>query len=268
MQGWPPTSRQAASGSLPFLIVGLALAVVAEAAGLQDRRPADPLDRRRQLGGRSDIGERRGADAERGDEVLLGEPVLGGRQDFRIGQHRHARGEKRRGLRRHVLELIGDDIDIGGETVERLGVGVIGAGDAMHDVESRRIGLGREDMALEAEPRRGQRQHAAKLAAAENADRGLGFECGQRAWLTRRPSAFRRRPRSGCARQASSRLLKRRIAQRQHARGKQRGIDRAGLADGQRADRNARRHLHDGIKRILSRQRLRIRPARRTPAGW
>ena len=43
----------------------LALAVVTEAARLQNGRPADPLDRRGKLGGRSDSGERRGADAER-----------------------------------------------------------------------------------------------------------------------------------------------------------------------------------------------------------
>ena len=36
------------------------------------------------------------------------------------------RGKKRRGLRRNVLELIGDDIDVVGETVERLFVRVIG----------------------------------------------------------------------------------------------------------------------------------------------
>ena len=139
MQGWPPTSRQAAARIAAVLDRRLALAVIAEAAGLQHRRPADPLERRASSAGRADIGERRGADAEAGDEVLLGEPVLRRRQDLRIGQHRNARGEKGRGLRRHVLELVGDDVDIGGEAVERLGVGVVGAGDAMHDVESRRV---------------------------------------------------------------------------------------------------------------------------------
>ena len=255
MQGWPPTSRHAASGSLPFLDRRLTLAVIAEAARLEHRRPADPLDRRRKLGRRSHIGERRGADAEPGDKVLFGEPVLRGRQDFRIGQDRNARRQKRRGLRRHVLELIGNDIDIRGEAVERLGVGVIGAGDAMHDVEGGRIRIGREDVALEAEPRRGQRQHAAELAAAEDADGGLGFECG---------SAFAHAPSFGAsataavcrARHASSRLLSAGSLSASTLAARQRGIDRAGLTDRQRADRHARRHLHDGVKRILSRQRL------------
>ena len=58
------------------------------------------------------------------------EAVLRRRQDLRVGQHRHARGEKGRRLRRHVLELVGDDVDVRGEGVERARVGIVGAGDA------------------------------------------------------------------------------------------------------------------------------------------
>ena len=155
---------------------GLALAVIAEAARLQNRRPADALDRRRERRGRADIGKRGGADAEPGDEVFFHEPILRGRQDLRIGQHRNARGEKGRGFRRHVLEFVSDDVDVAGKTIERFGVGVIGGGNAMHDVKSGRIGRRRENVTLEAEPRRGQRQHAAELAAAQNADRGFGLQ--------------------------------------------------------------------------------------------
>ena len=61
-----------------------------------------------------------------------------------------------------------------------------------------------------------------------------------------------------CLRQASSRSLERCVGQRQHARGEQRRIDGAGLADRERADRHARRHLHDGIERVDARQRLRF----------
>ena len=178
----------------------LALAVVAEAAGLQHRRPADALDRR----GKIAPAPRHRQTARCRCRALVTKFFSASRswvvaRILRIGQHRNARGEKRRGLRRHVLEFIGDDVDVGGEAVERFGVGVIGAGDAMHDVESGRVGSGREDVALEAEPRRGQRQHAAELAAAENADRGLGLEHRRALALTRRPSALRRRLRSGAA---------------------------------------------------------------------
>ena len=184
---------------------GLALAVIAEAARLQDRRPADALDRGRERLGRADIGKRGGADAEPVDELLFHEPVLRRRQHLRIGQHRNARGEKGRGLRRHVLEFVSDDVDVAGKAVERFGVGVVGGGDAMHDVEGGRVGRRRKDVALEAEPRRGQRQHAAELAAAEDPDRGLGLQHRRR---------FAHAPSFGCSatpsvwrcRQASSRL--------------------------------------------------------------
>src|SRR3954470_17535502 len=36
------------------------------------------------------------------------------------------------------------------------------------------------------------------------------------------------------------------VAERQDGRRKQRGVDRAGAANGERADRDARRHLNDG----------------------
>ena len=46
MQGWPPTSRQAASGIGAVFDRHLALAVIAEPPRLEHRGPADPLDRR------------------------------------------------------------------------------------------------------------------------------------------------------------------------------------------------------------------------------
>ena len=50
----------------------------------------------------------------------------------------------------------------------------------MHDIEGGRIRARRKHVALEAEPGRGQRQHAAELAAAENADGGAGLKAGNR----------------------------------------------------------------------------------------
>ena len=46
----------------------------------------------------------------------------------------------------------------------------------MHHVEGGRVRTGREDVAFEAEPRGRERQHAAELAAAENADGRVGRE--------------------------------------------------------------------------------------------
>ena len=47
------------------------------------------------------------------------------------------------------------------------------------------------------------------------------------------------------------------IGERQHARREQRGVDRPGLPDGERPDRNARRHLHDREKTVLPVERAR-----------
>ena len=82
-------------------------------------------------------------------------------------------------------------------------------------------------MALEAEPRRGERQHAAELAAAEDPDRGFGLQ-------NRRRCAHA--PSFGCFGDAFGLALppgfetvaERRVAQRQDAGGKQRRIDGAG----------------------------------------
>src|SRR5271166_1459793 len=80
------------------------------------------------------------------------------------------------GFRRNVLEFICDNVDAVCKAAERLRVGVVGDGRPVHDIEGRRIAIGCEDMTLEAEPRRCQRQHSPKLPAAKDADRGSGLE--------------------------------------------------------------------------------------------
>ena len=73
------------------------------------------------------------------DEILFGQAVLGGFQDFPVGQHRPPRRQDHRGGRRHVLEFVGDDVDIVGEQFERLDIGIFRAGRIQHDIERRRI---------------------------------------------------------------------------------------------------------------------------------
>ena len=72
----------------------------------------------------------------------------------------------------------------------------------------------------------------------------------RRGALTRRPSGVSRDRRGLLRAPGVETVAKRRIVQRQHAGRQQRGIDGAGLADRERADRNAGRHLDDGVKRI------------------
>src|SRR5690606_2038681 len=53
---------------------------------------------------------------------------------------------------------------------------------------------------------------------------------------------------------AQQRLVELRVAAAQNTGSQQRGVDRAGLADGQRRDRHAGGHLHDGQQRVNARQ--------------
>ena len=154
----------------------LALAVIAEAAGFQHRGQADFGDRRAQRGCRGDVGIVGGADAELAHEILFRQAVLRGFEDLAVRQHRTPRGEDHGGRRRHVLEFIGDDVDIGGKQLQRLDIGIFRAGRVQHDVEGRRIRVGRKHPAAQAEPRRRHCQHPAQLAAAENADGVAGLQ--------------------------------------------------------------------------------------------
>ena len=121
---------------------GLALAVIAEAAGLDHGGKADFRNRRAQRQRRRHIGVFGCADAQPGDEVFFGQAILGGFQDFLIGKHRTPRRQDHRGGGRHILEFVGDDVDVVGEQLQRLDIGIFRAGRVQHDIERRRIRVG------------------------------------------------------------------------------------------------------------------------------
>ncbi len=104
---------------------------------------------------------------------------------------------------------------------------------------------------MQAESCRRERQHAAELAAAENADGRAGLEQGFNLWFLGDGLCL------PCAPGVEP-LGDLRVRQRQHRGRQQCGVDRARLADGQRADRDAARHLHDRQQRILAFQGMRI----------
>ena len=154
----------------------LALAVIAEAAGLDHGGEADFRDRRAQRRRRRHFGIIGGADAQPFHEILFGQAILRGFQDFAVRQHRTARRQDHRGGRRHVFEFVGDDVDVIGEQFQRLDIGIFRAGRIQHDIEGRRIRVRRKHLAAQAEPRRRHRQHPAQLSAAENSDGVAGFQ--------------------------------------------------------------------------------------------
>jgi len=119
---------------------------------------------------------RRRGNAELGDEILFDQAILRDLQNLRIGQHLPAPAEQGRGLGRHVFEFVGDDVDRGGKPRQRPLIVIRSAGGERRHLEGAGVLLRRIDVALEAEPRRGKRQHAPELAAAENADGGARLQ--------------------------------------------------------------------------------------------
>ncbi len=148
----------------------LALAVVAEAAGLDHRGQADARDRGAQGRRRRHIGVIGGADPQLFHEVLFGEAILRGFQDFPVGQQRTPRRQDHRGGCGHILEFVSDDVDVVGEQLQRLDIGIFRASRVLHHVEGGGVRIGREHLAFQPEPRRRHGQHPAQLPAAENSD--------------------------------------------------------------------------------------------------
>ena len=73
-----------------------------------------------------------------------------------------------------VLELEGDDADALGEIGETFFIEIISDGFDISDLASGRVRVGRINRDTIAELARGDGQHPAKLAAAEDADGGAG----------------------------------------------------------------------------------------------
>ena len=102
------------------------------------------------------------------------QPVLADGERARV---RPDRNDRRDPLDRRdvdVLELVGDDIDGAREALQRRRIGIVGDRLRRAHIEGRAFRIGAEDVAAEAEARRGERQHAAELAAAQNPDGGAG----------------------------------------------------------------------------------------------
>ena len=160
-----------------------------------------------------------------------------------------------RRARRHVLEFVSDDIDGCGEGGERRFVVEIGR--CVRAAQTSKAGssaTGEKTCDLRPSRARRHRQHARRA--------GRRPECrsSRRARASAvRPVARRQRHAFGLARAIGGEPRgERLVGARENGGGEQRGVDRARLADGERSDRHAARHLHDGEKRIHALQRIRF----------
>jgi hypothetical protein len=151
----------------------LALAVVAEAARLEDRRRADRFDRAREVVARIHRGERGRVEADFAEQALLGEAILRGRERTRVGEYLRVFGEPVRGVGRHVLEIEGRHVDAPREIRECVEVAPVRA-QHRRDLRRTRVLGAVDDEEAQAERRTREREHARELAATEHADRSSG----------------------------------------------------------------------------------------------
>ena len=159
----------------------LALAVVSEPRGLEDRGCADIVHRPAEIGGGRDRSETGRGDADRVEKGLLLHPVLGDGERPRVRADRNRLREPldRRG--RNVLEFERDDVDGICEPGERGLVPIIRACRERRDLGGGGVRFGAVDVAAIAQPRRRRRDHPAELAAAQDADHRTRRQARRRA---------------------------------------------------------------------------------------
>src|SRR5262245_23209587 len=117
----------------------LALAIVAVAARLEHGGQANPLDRAVEVLAAIDRLEGRRRQAGFLKERLLGDTVLGRFESGGRRQYGEALLEEMRGGYRHILELVGDKVEPGGELLQIFEV-LIGASNALGEVFRGRLG--------------------------------------------------------------------------------------------------------------------------------
>ncbi len=152
----------------------LALAVVAEGRGLEDRRHPHPLDRGGELVERADRLERRDRESLQPEERLFAGALLRDVQRVAAGAHRHDLGGGIGGGGRDVLELEGDHVDTPREGPDGVEVVVVGVDlDVGHLAGGRVEGRRQRVHAVAHAPGR-DGEHPTELPAAQHAERGAG----------------------------------------------------------------------------------------------
>ena len=136
----------------PFADQRLALAVVTEPPGLENRRTAEFGDCAHERARVLDADKGRDLMAEVAQERLFRQPILGERKRAGARANRHALSEKVDRRRRHVLELVGDDVDALSEAGKRRLIVEGGDGPRRRGVIGGRFGFGGENVGAQAQP--------------------------------------------------------------------------------------------------------------------
>src|SRR5262245_46372686 len=152
----------------------LTLTVIAESGGLQNRRAGEFAQPGLQIFDRVHGFERRDWEAVIAEEGFFAQPVLSDVQHRAAGSDGRAFGGGLRGRRRNVLELERHDVYVGGEAANGDQVVVMRLDLDVGYLPRRRVGFRREGVDAVAHPARGDGEHAAQLAAAQNADDRTG----------------------------------------------------------------------------------------------
>ena len=246
----------------------LALAIITIPAGFQDARGADAGNGGGKIGRAVHRGKGRRGAAKANDELLFRHPVLRGFKGAGVGQQPHiTKGRQRRGG--DVLEFIGDDRAIRRKFGHGLGIPPFGAGEGGGNFGGDAVGLGRVDMAAITKLGRGHGDHPPQLAAAQNADGlarwyhryglfgGAGLMVGGGLEGSGSTGPLRHGGGLGGT-QGLEPFGQIRVFNRQNSGRQKAGIGGPGLANRQRADRNAGGHLDNRQKTVLPRQGPRL----------
>ena len=133
--------------------LGLSLAVIAQARGLEHGGKSDHGEGGDQFGVAGDAGKGCRGGLKAAGKLLFGQPVLRNAKRLRARPDRHAGFEEAHRADRNVLELEGDGIDGAGETGQGHLVVIARARVARGHAEGRAVRLGREDVAVQAKLR-------------------------------------------------------------------------------------------------------------------
>ena len=207
----------------------LAPTIVAALARLdEERRPDAPRGRLERLR-RVDVRVRSDREAAIGEPLLLAATMLHDAEQVGAGPHRHQLERRFERGRRDLLDLDRDDVGLTRQLARAIDVVEPRDDDAIDDGTRRAVGIGIEHLHAIAERARGERRHAAQLAATEDADGG--------GWKDRRHQRVAGRDRCRRARRWCARRARRAAARESRDVARRRSTRRAARRSRRRARR-------------------------------